>query len=166
MFSRESFAWECLDRERIFVIAPSIDVFSPKNEDLDRETVLAVLRASGLLSDGGREEHSTFSRQDATPSRVDRPAEVIEDEPLDASTPVVLQVSRWDVLKDPLGVIRGFAQHVPESTGSHLLYAGPAVTAVADDPEGLKVLREAQGAPRKPPRRAAPANPPRILADG
>ncbi len=144
VFSRESFAWECLDRERVFVIAPSIDVFSPKNEDLDRETVLAVLRASGLLSDGGREEHATFTRQDATPSRVDRPAAVIEDEPLDATTPVVLQVSRWDALKDPLGVIRGFAQHVPERTSSHLLYAGPAVTAVADDPEGLKVLQEAR----------------------
>ena len=145
VFSRESFAWECLDRERIFVIAPSIDVFSPKNEDLDRATVLAVLRASRLLSDGGEEEHSTFRRQDATPSRVDRRAEVIEDEPLDASTPVVLQVSRWDALKDPLGVIRGFAQHVPESTGAHLVYAGPAVAVVADDPEGLKVLQEVRG---------------------
>jgi trehalose synthase len=144
VFSRESFAWECLDRERIFVIAPSIDVFSPKNEDLDRATVLAVLRASGLLSDGGKEERSRFRRQDATPSRVDRQAEVMEDEPLDASTPVVLQVSRWDALKDPLGVIRGFAEHVPESTGAHLVYAGPAVAAVADDPEGLKVLREAR----------------------
>jgi trehalose synthase len=144
VFSRESFAWECLDRERIFVIAPSIDVFSPKNEDLDRATVLAVLRASGLLSDGGNEERSTFRRQDATPSRVDRQADVIEDEPLDVSTPVVLQVSRWDALKDPLGVIGGFAEHVPESTGAHLVYAGPAAAAVADDPEGLKVLQEAR----------------------
>ncbi|HEX6050296.1 MAG TPA: glycosyltransferase [Gemmatimonadaceae bacterium] len=142
VFSRESFAWDCLDPERIVVIAPSIDVFSPKNEDLDRATVLAVLRAAGLLSDGGKEEHSTFTRQDATPYRVDRRAEVIEDEPLDASTPVVLQVSRWDALKDPVGVIRGFAQYVPERTGAHLVYAGPAVTAVADDPEGLKVLQE------------------------
>ena len=53
VFSRESFAWEGLDRDRIAVIAPSIDVFSPKNEDLDRSTELAVLRAGGLLADGG-----------------------------------------------------------------------------------------------------------------
>jgi trehalose synthase len=144
VFSRESFAWEGLDQERIFVIAPSIDVFSPKNQDLDRATVLAVLHAAGLLSGGGSSEASTFTRQDATPSRVDRRAEVFEDEPLDEGSPVVLQVSRWDALKDPLGVIRGFAEHVPESTGAHLVYAGPAVAAVTDDPEGLRVLEAAK----------------------
>src|SRR5437763_12589429 len=32
VFSRASFAWENLDPERIVVIPPSIDVFSPKNE--------------------------------------------------------------------------------------------------------------------------------------
>jgi trehalose synthase len=144
VFSRESFAWEGLDRQRIVVIPPSIDVFSPKNQDLDRATVLAVLRGAGLLSGGGAAEASTFDRQDATPGRVDRRADVAEDEPLHVDTPVVLQVSRWDALKDPIGVIRGFAEHVPESTGAHLLYAGPAVSAVADDPEGLKVLQQAR----------------------
>ena len=39
----------------------------------------------------------------------------------------MLQVSRWDALKDPIGVNRGFAEHVPESTGAHLIYAGPSV---------------------------------------
>jgi trehalose synthase len=67
---------------------------------------------------------------------------VVEDEPLRADTPVVVQVSRWDALKDPLGVIRGFAEHVPAETGAHLVYAGPDVEAVADDPEGLAMLRE------------------------
>lgn len=56
--------------------------------------------------------------------------------------PVVLQVSRWDALKDPIGVIRGFAEHVPPDTGAHLVYAAPAVEAVADDPEGARMLRE------------------------
>jgi trehalose synthase len=59
-----------------------------------------------------------------------------------ADVPVVVQISRWDALKDPHGVIRGFAEFVPESTGAHLVYAGPAVAAVADDPEGLEVLRQ------------------------
>ena len=45
MFSRESFAWDGLDRSRIVIIPPSIDVFSPKNRDLDPQTVVAVLRA-------------------------------------------------------------------------------------------------------------------------
>ena len=55
----------------------------------------------------------------------------------------MLQVSRWDALKDPIGVIRGFAEHVPAATGAHLVYAAPDVESVADDPEGARVLREA-----------------------
>jgi trehalose synthase len=143
VFSRESFAWEGLDRGRIAVIPPSIDVFSPKNEDLDRATVAAVLRASGVLSDDGERGPATFNRQDGTPGRVDRRVELFGSGPVKADTPIVLQVSRWDALKDPLGVIQGFAEHVPESTGAHLMYAGPSVAAVADDPEGQRVLSEA-----------------------
>ena len=56
----------------------------------------------------------------------------------------MLQVSRWDRLKDPEGVIRGFAEHAEaHETGAHLIYAGPAVEAVSDDPEGKQVLDEA-----------------------
>src|SRR5688572_29781539 len=35
VFSRTAFAWDDLDRERIFVIPPSIDAFTPKNQPLD-----------------------------------------------------------------------------------------------------------------------------------
>jgi trehalose synthase len=143
VFSRESFAWEGLDRDRIVVIPPSIDVFSPKNQDLERTTVLAVLRACGVLFETDEAGSSTFKRQDGTPSRVDRHVEPFASGPVNAQTPVVLQVSRWDALKDPLGVIRAFAEHVPPSTGAHLIYAGPAVSAVADDPEGARVLADA-----------------------
>jgi trehalose synthase len=79
-------------------------------------------------------------RQDGTPGRVDRDAQLFEDQPLTPGDPTVVQVSRWDGLKDPLGVIEGFAAHV---TGAHLVYAGPAVDAVSDDPEGERVLRQA-----------------------
>jgi trehalose synthase len=143
VFSRESFAWEGLDRKRIVVIPPSIDVFSPKNQELDPKTVGAVLAASGVLADGGDPRFATFSREDGTPCRVDRRAQLFQEQPLRSGMPVVLQVSRWDALKDPLGVIAGFAEQVPAETGAHLVYAGPAVTAVADDPEGAVVLREA-----------------------
>jgi trehalose synthase len=68
---------------------------------------------------------------------------MFEDDPVPADAPTVVQVSRWDALKDPLGVIRGFAEHVPADTGAHLIYAGPAVDAVADDPEGEHVLQDA-----------------------
>jgi trehalose synthase len=140
IFSRAAFAWEQLDSDRIHVIAPSIDAFAPKNQDLDEQTVRAVLLATGILRDGGRPDGATFARQDGSPGRVTRAAELHEDAPLRPDDPAVVQVSRWDGLKDPLGVIRGFAEHVPDA---HLVYAGPAVAAVADDPEGEHVLRDA-----------------------
>jgi trehalose synthase len=143
VFSRESFAWDGLDRDRIVVICPSIDVFSPKNEDLDEATVLAVLGVSGVVAGGADPAAACFERLDGTPGRVSRRAQMFETRPLQADTPVVAQVSRWDALKDPLGVIRGFAEHVSAATGSHLLYAGPATSAVADDPEAERVLRDA-----------------------
>lgn len=143
VFSRQSFAWETLDRDRIVVIPPSIDVFSPKNEDLDQQAVLDVLKACGVLSGSPTPGGGTFERQDGTPGRVDRRAELFEERQLEPETPMVLQVSRWDSLKDPLGVIRGFVEHVPEASGAHLVYAGPAVTSVADDPEGGRVLTDA-----------------------
>jgi trehalose synthase len=142
VFSRQAFVWDGLDLDRTVVIHPSIDVFAPKNVDLDPETVQAVLHASGILADG-IQAAPTFERQDGTPGRIERRAKMIEDEPLRDEMPVVLQVSRWDRLKDPLGVILGFADHVPEETGAHLVYAAPDVEAVADDPEGLEVLRDA-----------------------
>jgi trehalose synthase len=146
VFSREAFAWEGLDRNRIVVIPPSIDAFAPKNEDLEPDAVLAVLRASTVLSDDGELGPATFRRQDGTPGRVERDAQMFEDQPLRAEMPAVVQVSRWDALKDPVGVIRGFAEHVPADTGAHLVYAGPVVEAVADDPEGERILGEAVAA--------------------
>jgi trehalose synthase len=142
VFSREAFVWEGLDRNRIAVIHPSIDPLAPKNEDLSPEVVDAVLRASGLLAGDVAPTSAAFTRHDGTPGRVERRAHVHEDEALREGVPVVLQVSRWDALKDPLGVLTGFAEHVPPETGAHLVYAGPAVEAVADDPEGLRMLRE------------------------
>jgi trehalose synthase len=140
IFSRAAFAWEQLDRRRIHLIAPSIDAFAPKNQDLEPDVVRAVLHATGLLHDGEPPAPATFARHDGSPGRVERPTELYEDAPLRSADPVVVQVSRWDKLKDPLGVIRGFAEHVEDA---HLVYAGPAVAAVADDPEGEQVLRDA-----------------------
>ena len=143
--SRESsFAWENLDRERIVVIPPSIDVFSPKNEDLDRQAVLDILKACGVFAGATEAERRDVSAAGryARPSRSSRRA--VRGPAAGAGYRVVLQISRWDSLKDPLGVIRGFADHVPASTDAHLVVAGPAVTSVTDDPEGGLVLSETQ----------------------
>ena len=83
-----------------------------------------------------------FTRQDGTPGRVDRKADTPGGVPPFAGAPVVTQVSRWDRLKDPLGVMAAFAEHVAPRTDAHLLLAGPAVDAVTDDPEGAEALAE------------------------
>ena len=54
----------------------------------------------------------------------------------------MLQVSRWDRLKDPVGVLEAFARGIAPRTQAHLVLAGPAVAAVSDDPEGLEALEE------------------------
>ncbi len=64
-----------------------------------------------------------------------------EDRPGPAD-PVVVQVSRWDRLKDMSGVMRGFADHVVPLGAGYLMLLGPAVSGVADDPEGAAVFGE------------------------
>jgi len=54
----------------------------------------------------------------------------------------VLQVSRWDRLKDPAGVMEAFIEHIAPRTDASLMLAGPAATSVADDPEQPEVLGE------------------------
>jgi trehalose synthase len=80
---------------------------------------------------------------DGTVDVVHRRATTIEEQQLRAEDRYVLQVSRWDALKDPHGVIIGFAEHIAPCTDAHLVYAGPAVAAVSDDPEGAAVFKHA-----------------------
>ena len=148
VFSREAFVWEGLDRGKIELIAPVIDAFSAKNQELDDRAVGAILHVAGLNADSGRGADATFSREDGTPALVRRRAQLREEQPLRASDPMVLQVSRWDQLKDPLGVIRGFVEDVVPRSDAHLVYAGPAVDAVSDDPEGAGVLPQRRNTSR------------------
>jgi len=66
---------------------------------------------------------------------------------IDRTRPIVTQISRFDYLKDPVGVIRAY-RIVKEHTDCQLVLAGGGAT---DDPEGLRVLddvrREAEGDP-------------------
>ena len=55
----------------------------------------------------------------------------------------MVQVSRWDRLKDMAGVQQGFVEamaSLPDDV--HLVLAGPEVAGVSDDPEGAAVLAE------------------------
>jgi trehalose synthase len=140
IFSRQDYAPEGLDPNRITIVRPSIDVFSPKNQELTAPTVDAILAASGLQPHGGTEVAPVFSRFDGTPGRVDRMVDLGGDPPPPRDARLVTQVSRWDGLKDPIGVLEGFVRHVAPETDAHLVLAGPATAAVSDDPEGAEVL--------------------------
>ena len=153
VFSHPDYFWEGLDPARLTVIAPSIDVFSPKNHAMAFTSVIAVLRAAGLAAD--RHHHyprAVFERLDGSVGRVEFKARVVEEGQLWLGVPLVAQVSRWDRLKDPLGVLAAFVEHV-RTDESHLLLAGPDVTAVADDPEGQEVFADVEATWLSLPRR-------------
>jgi trehalose synthase len=139
VFSREAFVWDELEEEKLWLVPPSIDAFSPKNQDMEPEAVKAIVAWLGLTEDGG--PAPVFTKHDGSQGRVDRSAELDQDQPIPTGTPVVLQVSRWDRLKDPAGVLRAFAEHCSHPS-AHLVLAGPSVADVADDPEGAEILSE------------------------
>jgi trehalose synthase len=144
VFSRERFVWEGLEGRQVAIVPPSIDVFSPKNQTLEPGAVAAILQAAGIVA--GEGPPARFVREDGTPGRVVRRAQLVQEAPLRLEDRVVAQVSRWDRLKDPLGVLRGFADHVGETGDAHLLLVGPDVDGVHDDPEGAAVLAEVTAA--------------------
>jgi trehalose synthase len=142
VFTRRQFAPIWLSRARLWVIPPSIDPFSPKNEQLDAEDVHAILRTVGIYEDGRSTRHGRFLRSDGTYGEVTRAALVTGDGRPGQDDPIVVQVSRWDRLKDMAGVMRGFADYVLPDERAFLLLVGPAVSGVTDDPEGAVVFAE------------------------
>jgi trehalose synthase len=140
VFSRERFIWEGLDEDRVWIVPPSIDAFSPKNQDLEPKAVESILGSIGV-GDGGQPADALFQRFDGSMARVARSAELVQDDPVPGGAPMVSQVSRWDRLKDPVGVLNAFAEY-NRHKDAHLLLAGPSVAGVSDDPEGAEVLEE------------------------
>lgn len=61
---------------------------------------------------------------------------------LNRERPIITQISRFDYLKDPVGVIKAY-QMVKEHCDGQLVLAGGGAT---DDPEGMKVLEEVKQA--------------------
>ena len=116
VFSREEFAPDWVDRRWLRIIPPSLDPFSPKNAEMSPDEVEALVHRAGL---------------------------VVEGPPLPTDARLVLQVSRWDRLKDMAGVLEAFAEHLDELPPDvHLVLAGPETNGVADDPEAAEVLAE------------------------
>jgi trehalose synthase len=116
-------------------------------------TVAAVLRAAGLAADHHHRSRAVFERLDGTVGRVEAEAQRVEEHQLALDVPLLVQVSRWDRLKDPLGVLAAFSEHIHGEDDPHLMLAGPDVTAVADDPEGQGAFAEVDAAWAALPRR-------------
>jgi len=142
VFTRRAFAPAWMDDDNLRVIAPSIDPFSSKNRELSPAEVHAVLTHAGLVA-GTPTIPVTYIRRDGSAGQVTRYADVLQTgPPPSVDTPLVVQVSRWDRMKDIVGVMEGFVRHVDGTRDAHLVLAGPTVAGVTDDPEGGAVLDE------------------------
>ena len=129
IFSRATYVWEGLKADRVHIIAPTIDPFTAKNQEMADGEVMSILQKADIAE----------GRPGSTNGRITRQA-VRTGSRIPGGACVVLQVSRWDELKDPLGVLQGFAFHVAPRSSSWLVLAGPGASSVRDDPEQPEVL--------------------------
>ena len=142
VFSHAAFVPPELAGTDVWIIQPSIDPLAAKNRPMQRSRVLALLAQIGLLEG----------------DRAGRPPAVMGDAPpFSPGDSLVVQVSRWDHLKDMEGVLRGFADRLAGRGDTRLALIGPAIDGVADDPEGARVLSECFDAWESLPRRARDA---------
>jgi len=152
VFSRFSHLPDQLYHGRCLVQSPCIDPFSAKNQDLDEQTVHAILGRIGVLEGDGDDRACAVNLPNGSRIAVRRPAEILrEGPPPTCDTPLVLQVSRWDSLKDPVGALYGFHRSVDrwDSEPAHLVLAGPALAG--QDLEAAEVFREVVAAWRSLP---------------
>ncbi len=112
IFSLEAFAPQM--SHPVFIIPPSIDPLSEKNQPLRARDVRRVLEEFGI----------------------------------DPNRPIILQVSRFDRFKDPVGVIQAYQLATEFVPSLQLVLVGGTA---ADDPEGEMVLREVREAAQGDP---------------
>jgi len=155
VFTRKTYVPDYCDHAKATIIQPSIDAFAPKNQDLDERTVRSILVHTGLVEAPAPEPSSlTFRRHDDSVGRVQRCADIVRlGRAPSWETPLVVQVGRWDPLKDPIGAMQGFARLPTDSlpAAPELVLAGPNVSGVADDPEGAETYRRTVAAYRELP---------------
>jgi trehalose synthase len=144
IFSRSAYVPDWIDDDLAWIIPPSLDPFTAKNTEIAAGGPEAVLRRAGLAEATERQGSFVFQRRDGSIGVVRSHAGLIDgNQVVPAHARLVLQVSRWDRLKDMAGVLTGFAEHMaglPDDV--HLMLAGPETVGVTDDPEGSEVLAE------------------------
>ena len=102
VFSRRRFAWDGLDAATIRVIPPSIDTFSAKNQELAPDAIAGILRVAGLTATGDAAA-ARFVREDGTTARVDRPATILQEAPIDDGDRVIARCRGGTTSRTPWG---------------------------------------------------------------
>jgi trehalose synthase len=144
VFSRMEYVPDTIDRDRLRIVMPSLDPFTAKNADISASDVAATLVHAGLVDLDAHGRAVDFERRDGTTGTMrDHEGLIVAGDVVPGDARVVLQVSRWDRLKDMRGVLKGFTDHLAEMPDDvHLVLVGPDVYGVSDDPEGAEVLDE------------------------
>ena len=144
IFSRRAYVPDWVPRERVVIIPPSVDPFSAKNIRLTDAETRAALGQAGLVETAYSQEHLEFTRRDGSVGRLrTHSGLVLGTGPIPGDVRLAVQVSRWDRLKDMVGVLAGFVDNLaifPDDV--HLALVGPEASGVSDDPEGAQVLEE------------------------
>jgi len=76
VFSRHAYVPPELSGDHVGIIPPSIDPFSPKNQDLEPEVIRAILRHVGLVGGAKGDAAPVFRRFDGSSARVERHCDV------------------------------------------------------------------------------------------
>jgi trehalose synthase len=144
VFSRREYAPAWIPHDKLWVIPPSLDPFSTKNAEMGSSDVAAALGQSGLVHTEPGEGSLGFTRRSGRPGTVQPHRDLlVGGSQVPGTARLVLQVSRWDRLKDMTGVLTGFTDCLDDLADDvHLMLAGPDVAGVSDDPEGAEVLAE------------------------
>jgi trehalose synthase len=144
IFSRRAYVPSWVEPGRVHVIPPSLDPFSAKNAEMAAGDVDATLGRARLVDLPPGTGSLGFTRRDGSEGEVrSHEGLLVTGGIVPGHARVVMQVSRWDRLKDMSGVMTGFSQNLsrlPEDV--HLMLVGPEVSGVSDDPEGAEVLEE------------------------
>ncbi|MFD7819336.1 glycosyltransferase [Streptomyces sp. NPDC059785] len=141
VFSRAQYVPRLLGGRHVAVIQPSIDPLSAKNRPLDADTAAAIAGRIGLGEPPAGDRPAVYRRGDGSPAAVRRrPDALFSVAPPPDGAPLVVQISRWDPLKDMAGVMASFADGGHALGGAHLALVGPDVSRVSDDPEGGRVF--------------------------
>ena len=139
VFSRPEYAPLPLHEGRVWICPPTIDPLSPKNQPLPPHEAIGINARIGLVAADDTAANATG--QSATVRRIHRTAAITRvGQPVPAGSPLIVQVSRWDPLKDPIGVMEAFVRLDLDRHDCHLALVGPDVSGVSDDPEGQAVL--------------------------